>query len=397
MIDSYKFGEGHTGQGQVVHFTAHPDNFEVARESLEHFRTINIPSAHQVNVEHGGYGRYSRYEIDQIDYGGSRYGYYEILDIKDAPDDRVPVVSHGFMGSGMWEGEFFAEWEDVDSAKRHWDKFGRGTLPVLKDFQSKDKEIEGLLRVVDVGYLTPWFYATGDIELVGDFAFPEHLNQDPVYRFGRNFLVPEPTKYGRSEDVIHTIKTCMGTVVRDVPERQYGLWGRSEIPESVRKYRAVQWHDGSVTEVYPSTRELEIPVPLADEDTWVVEAQQEFSRMLGGGALSFTVEFANGGKFVGKYVAPPDTVKPNPTGDYLMAVTLDNGEVVEGWVNNFSPTEETPTIVSYVEHRMLANGKNPIKIDKIKGRTKKVGKKWPGVFHASTQALLEQQASDDDL
>ena len=71
-ITSYRYGEGATREGQVVQFTAPSDEFELARNALQHFRDIRLPSSTQVNVEHGSYGRYSRYELEQVDYGGGR-------------------------------------------------------------------------------------------------------------------------------------------------------------------------------------------------------------------------------------------------------------------------------------------------------------------------------------
>jgi hypothetical protein len=388
-VRSYRYGEGETREGQVVQFTAPSDEFELARGALQHFRDIRLPSSAVVNVEHGGYGRYSRYEIEQVDYGGGQNeaggGYYEILNIKNAPEGRHPIVSRGYMSSGEWLSQFFAEWESVEAAKAHWEKSGRGSIITLRTFQEQENEkIKGLIRVVNTGYLSPWFYATGDASLVGDYVFPERLVQDPTFTFGRQFLVPEQSK--NSEVILHKLKTCMGCAIEERRDRSGYRYYRSEEPEGVKKYRVVQWHDGSVTEVYPSTPAEKLPVPLAEDDTWVTEAQRRFSEMLSGMNLGFEIKFANGGKFVGKYVPPAEAPKPTAAGDYYATVTLDNGEAIEGWVNGFTPTEEEPNIASHVEKRLAKNGKNAVRIETTSKRTKKGGKKWAGVYHGSLSA-----------
>lgn len=384
-VTSYRYGEGATLEGQVVQFTAPSDEFELAKDALQHFRDIRIPSSALVNVEHGGYGRYSRYEIEQIDYGGGNNevggGYYEILSIKNAPEGRQPIVSHGFMSSGEWFSQFFAEWESVEAAKAHWDKVGRGRILTLREFKdSQASAVDGLLRVVNTGYLSPWFYATGDAYLVGDYVFPEHLAQDPTFTFGRQFLVPE--KSDKSGEMLHKLKTCMGCVVEEHRDRPT-YYARGDERQLVKKYRAVQWHDGTVTEVYPYTPDSQVPVPLAEGDTWVSDAQRKFVEMLAGKTLGFEIEFANGGKFVGKYVQPPEAPKPTAAGDYCASVTLDNGEAIEGWVHGFSPTDDEPTIVSHIEKRLARNGKTAVRIEITSQRTKKGGKKWAGVYHSS--------------
>lgn len=385
-VTSYRYGEGETREGQVVQFTAPSDEFELARDALQHFRDIRLPSSALVNVEHGGYGRYSRYELEQVDYGGGQNeaggGYYEILNIKNAPEGRHSVVSHGYMSSGEWFSQFFAEWESVEDAKAHWEKAGRGRIITMRTFEEAEGEkAQGLVRVVDTGYLSPWFYATGDAALVGDYVFPEHLAQDPTFTFGRQFLVPEQSD--KSDVTLHRLKTCMGCVVRDEPKRT-DRWGSyKEQSDTVRKFRAVQWHDGSITEVYPSTPMDKLPVPLAENDTWVTDAQRQFNEMLAGKSMGFEIEFANGGKFVGKYVPPAEKPKPSAAGDYYVTVTLDNGEAIEGWVNGFTPTEDEPNIASHVEQRLAKGGKIAVRIETTSKRTEKGGKKWAGVYHSS--------------
>ena len=391
----YRGGEVRTKEGQLLRFTAPTDDFELAREAiLNHVRTITIPSSAVVNVEHGGYGRYSRYALEQVDYGGGQNeaggGYYEILKIGDAPDDRHPIVSHGYMASGEWFSQFFAEWETVEAAKAHWDIIGRSRIITADTIKHKYAtkgsitEVPGLIRVVDTGYLTPWFYATGDTALVGDYAFPEHLSHDPTFTFGRQFLVPETSKQ-RYDEIIYTLKTCMGCVIEERKEHRRRN-GYDEL-EGVKKYRAVQWHDGSITEIYPSTPSEKLPIPIAEGDTWVVDAQRKFNRLLAGGSQGFEVNFANGGKFVGKYVPAPEAPRQSPAGDYNLVVILNDGTAREGWINGFVPTVAAPNITKYVEDMFVADGKVVIRIEIVgKKRTGQAAKKWSGVYHSSLQA-----------
>ena len=59
-VTSYRYGEGETREGQVVQFTAPSDEFELAKEALQHFKRITLPDSALVNVEHGGYPYRSR-------------------------------------------------------------------------------------------------------------------------------------------------------------------------------------------------------------------------------------------------------------------------------------------------------------------------------------------------
>lgn len=392
-----KLGEVQTDGGQTVRFDVPYDldidrderdaQFEKIKEVLGTLANISLPSSHEVNVKHGGYGRHSRYDLDQLEYQGGGNAYYEVLHVKDAPNGRHPFVSNGHHSFGEQFSNFFAEWETTDAAIAHAKSTGGYVVShsMLKEKEGSPK-IPGLIRAVDTGYLSPWFYATGDAEILGDFVFPEHLAQDPIFTVGKQFLVPETSE--KTGDPIMVLKTCMGCVVRDVPQ-QSDRFGRRSVhgAAGVDKYRAVQWHDGSVTQVYPNTSQNMIPVPLADEDTWVVDAQRKFNQLLSGGNQGFEVKFADGGKFVGRYIPPKDSPKPDAQGRYMMVVTMKDGSVREGWTD-FTPTDEHPTVISYVQDRMSGEAL------RIEAKDKQIdgnGKKWQGVYHASSQSLPSQE------
>lgn len=398
-VTSYRYGEGSTLEGQVVQFTAPVDGFELARDSLLLFRDLRLPVSAKVNVEHGGYGRYSRYNIEQLEYAGGQNeaggGYYELLNIRDAPDGRHPIVTHGLMSSGEWMSQFFAEWESVEAAMAHWKSEGHRRILTSRDFEENDEMPAGLLRTVETGYLSPWFYATGDAELVGDYVFPERLANDPTFTFGRQFLVPERTKKGSS--IQKVLKTCMGCAIEQfsVNERHayYGFHSSAD----KKSYRVVQWHDGTTTSLKPDVTAEMMPVPLAETDTWVVDAQRQFSELLAGGRTNIEVNFADGGKFVGKYIPPGDGVKPNPEGDYSVKVTFADGEAAAGWVNDFVPTPEHPTVTSFIEDRYQRNGRSVVQIEVVDKKPKAGGKKWQGVFHSTTQPTPEDTSNDGNI
>lgn len=398
-VISYKYGEGRTLEGQVVQFSAPVDVFKLASDSLLHFNRLRLPVSSKVSVEHGGYGRYSRYNIEQLEYAGGQNeaggGYYELLNIRDAPDGRHPIVTHGFMSSGEWMSQFFAEWESIEAAMAHWKSEGHRRILTYRDFEGTEEMPAGLLRTVETGYLSPWFYATGDAELIGDYVFPETLANDPTFTFGRQFLVPEKTKSGLS--IQKVLKTCMGCAIEQftVDERSnyYGFQSSSD----KKTYRVVQWHDGTTTSLKPDMNTEMMPVPLADADTWVVDAQRQFNELLAGGRNNIEVNFADGGKFVGKYVPPDDEVKPNVEGDYYVKVTFADGEAAAGWVNGFVPTPKHPTVTSFIEDRYLSNGRTVLQIEVVNKKPKTGGKKWQGVFHSTTQPASEDTSNDGNI
>lgn len=384
-VTSYRFGEERTIEGQLVQFTAPSESIELARSAINtFFREITIPSSHRVNVEHGGYGRYSRYEIEQLEYRGGNNevggGYYEVLDIKNAPDDRIGVVSFGYMFTGKETKQFFAEWESVEDAKAHAE-IDRWKIFTSEAFIDTEEPIPGLIRAVDTGYLTPWFYATGDSDLIGDFVFPEHLNNDPVFTFGRKFLVKESNPDGFTTE---EIKTCMGCHIREVDRYQPPYTDADPNEPKSKPHRIIQWHDGTTTELATNASEHEVPIPLPDENTWVIEAQDQFNELLSGNRTQFEVQFADGSKFIGRHVPAPEKPRDDPAGDYLASVVFDDDKKAHGWVNDFIPTTECPTIAQFIENKFPDR-----KVLKIEIEKRKIGKnvkKWSGVFHGSSQA-----------
>lgn len=371
---AYTFGEGRTGIGQLVTFSfpsssskeeIEPRRIMIQRFLEENIRDIDIPVTKRVaNVPHGGYGKYSRYKIIQHKYAGGGYGgnggYMEVLEIKDPPNGRHGIVINCYLST---KGTTFAEWETLEQAIAAFENLGSIEINV-KEIQ----KLPGFRRVVRCNQLTPWFYAIGNEELIGDFSFPEGMQDDPVYRFGRKFIVFD-------EDEIPAIKTCMGA--RFLKRRNDNYYSDREGEENYR--RLVFWDDGSVwDEVYGSKP---VPRPLKDgEEIWIEEAIHQFREFLAGRNKEFEIKFMDGNKFVGKLKQDKSNIM-SEEGDYYVRILLKGeNKQREGWVNDFKPSSEIPTILRYIEKKIKSLGREVERLEIVEKKVKKGGKKWAGVF-----------------
>jgi len=376
LSGAYRYGEGRTADGQLVSFTTGGDVDE-AIEKLGAFKSLRIPTSKEMTVEHGSFGRYSRYDIDKVEYYGGEGGYFEVLNIKDAPEGRHPIVSHSHgLSYGEWV-DYFVEWETVKDALTHLHDHGTPNLPSY--FTEEKEPFKGYMRTVELGMLTPWFYATGDAETVGDFVFPENLGGDPVYTFGRQFMVPISAAY--KNEVAHVaVKTAMGAITQQVPVRS-SPYGYTDNTKPANIVRTVQWSDGTMTKIDANTPASMVPRPI-EQAPWVVDAVSQVQKVMAGTALNFTVNFADGGKFVGKYIEPQESVS-NAEGDYNAKVQLADGSIKAGWVYGFVPTPETPTVTAYIEKHYKEQGVDIITIEIVEQKTKAGGKKWKGLYYGS--------------
>jgi hypothetical protein len=357
-FSSTTFGEGRTGIGQMVEFTCLSD---VKEQVVEFLRTnicrIDIPTTGRVNVAHGGYGQYTRYDIKQHKYAGGGSGFIEALEIKNPPDSRWGIVINERVFGGNPSRSVFSEWETLENA---CDAF-EGNWSSRHTAENFPK-LSGFKRLVVCGLLTPWFYAVGDEQLVGDYAFPEGLQDDSVYRFGRQFVVFDG-------DGIPVVKTCMGT--RFIRQK------RDYHPYDEYQYRLVYWDDGSV---WDENRNGCSPRPLEEGELWIAEAVQQFCQLLAGKNTEFTINFTDGNKFVGRLVRAKRRV-PCAEGDYFVVVHLKGKKKpLQGWTGPFKPTPKTPDIVQYVIQRYAKGGQEVERVDVKECNTEKGGKKWVGVF-----------------
>lgn len=372
---SYTYGEGRTAIGQLVEFTCKPDDVEKIQRSLLEVRQIELPHTHQVNVGHGGYGMYSRFQIKQHKYAGgndeSGGGYIEVLEISNPPDGRCAVVVHEYL---TWKGHSFTEWESVDQAVKFFDKAW-----CTRDASDKLKSFSGFRRAVACGSLVPWFYAIGEQELIGDYAFPEWIQDDPVFRFGVRCLVPNSRStslWAKPTDLGLTVKICLGCQVITERLENTSAWTHGQPKE--RRVRIIVWDDGTVHDPRQFSPEDPQPRPLEDGELWIDEAITQFHRLLAGQQTSFTVNFTGGGKFMGRFV-PPNKQKYDPAGSYYAVVAFKGGGSKEGRLD-FSPTDECPTVESKIRRKMNTEGKTIGSIKVTRQQTEKDGKKWSGVF-----------------
>lgn len=327
-LTHYTYGETQTVFGELLEFTCHPDDKEEVKKFLaEKVRTVHPALTHRVTVSHGGYGRYTRYNITQHKYAGGGCGYIEALEIKEPPDGRCGNVLHEYNAD---TGSRFYEFTTLENTCAAWEKFwGR---------REKDEEIqkaEGFIRKASCGILAPWFYAIGDQHLMGDFVFPEVISEDPEFRFGQKYVL-------RDWNGLPTVKTCMG--VREF-SRDTG-WGKER-----QKFRTVYWDDGTSWDEYSSSNR---PRRLMEEDLWIQEAMDKFRALLTGATDSFAIEFMDGGKFVGKYI-PKKARSHHRAGLYAARLILKNGKKIEGRFD-FEPTLELPTVEDNIRDQAAKKG-----------------------------------------
>jgi hypothetical protein len=363
----YQYGKTRTRDGQHLKFSCPCKKVDEVRAFFQdNVCSVEIPVTHRTNVTHGGYGAYSRYEITQHKYAGGNNegggGFIEVLEIENPPEGRCGAVLHENCVNSYQPfalTHYFCEWKTVKDAKNAYNKNWS-----LKDGPNKFKGLKGFIRRVDCGLLRPWFYAIGNEELIGDYAFPEGLQDDPVFRFGRQFVVFD------SEDMPE-IKICMGT--------RFIFQGKDPHTGEEKTFRLVYWNDGSV---WDERENRNIPRPAEEGELWIAEAIQQFKQILAGNNTTLTINFLNGEKFVGRLIQSKEKRHFHAAeGDYFLKVKFkDEKKPHQGWMNNFIPTPEQPHIISRLMAEAKARGKKVEKAEVLERKTKKGSKKWTGVF-----------------
>ncbi len=353
-ITNYTFGEARTDDGQLVRFTCSPEELETVREYIAiHIRSVDIPTTNHSQTSHGAYGRLSRYSIRQHRYAGGSGGFIEVLEITAPPDDRCGIVIHDH-----WGGQSnFSEWLSLEQATNNFETVvGNSELDRLK-------KLPGFIRHVNCSYLTPWFYAVGTQVLFGDFVLPENMQDDPVYRCGQKFVVYDTY-------ATPTIKTCVGCRFITRVESQY--------VHKTYHYRLVYWDDGTVWDDHNYHGRQ--PRPLLENEIWITEALEQFRKMLTGLSRQFTINFTDGTRFIGR-ISIPRSSSVNVQGDYFVRVWVRGKKSpIEGWVRNFEPTPEAPTLLQYISHKLATQGNVVTRIEVIDQDNLVRGKKWAGVF-----------------
>ncbi|OGZ03762.1 MAG: hypothetical protein A2648_02290 [Candidatus Lloydbacteria bacterium RIFCSPHIGHO2_01_FULL_41_20] len=361
---AYTHVETRTGMGQLVEVACPTGDVQKVKDFfLTSVREVDLPETHSLNVSHGGFGRYTRYDITQHKYAGGGGGYIEVLEIKNPPEGRQGIVINEWNG---YDGGVFTEWKTVADAVAAWEATWSG-----RRSETVYPTMKGFIRRVVCGALSPWFYAIGEEELIGDYALPHGLEDDPVYRLGRKFVVQNGE--GDAE-----IKTCMGTRFYEEDLDEVGYRRKSKL-----RVRIVYWHDGSIWRGNTEGAGGE-PRPLRDDQLWIVKAMVEFNKLLSGRTAEFSVNFIDGGKFVGRFVeakTPKERKKFHGAGNYLLSVrVIGETKVRKGWVYDFNPTAEDPDILAHVARKLRTQGKEIERLEVKKHKPKKGGKKWVGVY-----------------
>lgn len=353
--------EAKTGSGQLFTMDCIPEKKEEVKKILEEsIYRIDLSFTGMVkNVPHGGYGMYTRYDVEQHKYAGGHYGYIEVLEINNPPEGRCEFVIHErHCGNSR-----FSEWDSLETAKKAFEKhWGSGAT------EENLSKLSGFKRFVPCGALTPWFYAIGDEALIGDYAFPDGLQDDPVYRFGKKFVVFD------GDGNMLSVKTCMGARFIEEKERYYH-------GEVVHRCRIVYWSDGTTwTDKGMLSGSKHAPRPLEADELWITEAMRQFISLLSGNITEFAIPFFDGTKFTGK-LALAKNEKYTKAGNYDAIVHIKGEKSPrKGWILDFTPSPEMPDIISFITEKLKTQGKTVERIEIKEYRTEKNGKKWAGVF-----------------
>jgi hypothetical protein len=367
-FDVYTFGEAKTGGGQLINFSCHPDDVAKIKIALSDFRSIDIPTTKRVVLQHGSFGSYTRYDIKQHKYagggGGGCCGYIEVLEIKDPPDNRCGIVIHEYDNHN---GSRFTEFQALEDALSAFEKYWRNP----RESKEKMRKCKGFIRRVECGIFQPWFYAVGDQLLQKDFVFPDIIEEDAVFRFGRKFIL-------RDIDGLPALKTCVSTHITEEQSDTY----------SHKKYktRIVYWDDGTKSSF---TNDEDLPRPLDEKELWIQEAIDKFKQLLSGGLVKFAIDFIDGSKFIGTW-RPKDKKSHHAEGKYKVSLVYKTPKGTEKKIENgefyFKPTPEIHTI----EQSILSQAKDKncelIRIESIiRMKGKPYSGMWEGVFVRSKE------------
>ncbi|MCC7522284.1 hypothetical protein IT407_00565 [Candidatus Uhrbacteria bacterium] len=367
-FSTYTHSEGRTALGTAVEFTCRPEDKEAVSKFLEtKVRSIGLPLTRTL-VSHGSYGQPSRYNIKQHKYGAGQsedsdaYRYVEVLEIMQPPDERWPIVINDRSNNGG----FFSEWETLEQARKAYDKVWkcheeRSYFGPIKDRWERIRSLPGFKRIVECGAMEPWFYAVGEEVLVGDYAFPHGLQDDPVFRFGAKFAVRTRTEGWR-------IKTCMGARYFE-KESDYH-------PYKKERKRFVYWDDGTRWEEGDGSP---TPRPAEEGELWIAEAMEQFRRLLSGPQTHFEIAFANGMTFKGQLVDGEKGNLGSPEGKYEITVFRKDKEPVrtEG---TFKSTENCPMVHDWVKKELVRQEFDYTSFEVKLIKAEEHGQHWSGVF-----------------
>lgn len=281
-----------TGGGQFVEFKCRPKNVEEVKQCAQLIHSIRIPETSELSVDHGCYGRYTRFVIKQHKYAGNGWpgcgGFIEVLEIKNPPEGRCGTIIHEENSGKSTFHEFRSMGDALEAYKKFW------SLSSTEKF-SKEK---GFIRRVNCGLLNPWFYAVGNQAINGDFTFPDRLDHNhPIYWTGRKVKLVTGDNTDTKEE---EIKICWGTAT----ERHKDHYDRNE-----RTYLTVQFSDGTTWSEYGSGSYRRI-LPLNETDLLKEKILDAVRNLLNGEVDKITV-FSESKKITQKItIESQETNKP---------------------------------------------------------------------------------------
>lgn len=232
-----RIGEVRTIGGQILRFEATPEMFDEVKAFIEAHAIFLSNMQSERIVGKGGCGFYSRYRIEQLKYAGGGHsgngGFIEALEITDPPDGRCGFILYQSMERPfVLEANLFVEFSSKESLLLAFEQLWNHS----DELSTKAPKHPGFIRTIDCGPLTPWFYATGNQELLGDVVIVPDWGNDPIYKVGQRYIVH--TEHGQR------LKTCMGAFTSNKPNpefRRYVLWhdgtywnGSDEPPKAVK-------------------------------------------------------------------------------------------------------------------------------------------------------------------
>lgn len=246
------FIEVKTAIGQIINIQCCHDDKEKIKEIFDSVYKLEMPIVKEIkNVCHGGYGRYTRFDIEQKKYAGGGCGYIETIKINNSPDNRNGNIVHECSSSTST----FWEFDTIENAMAAWELSWGNSHP-----EDKLKVLKGFVREVKCGWYSPWFYAVANQALQGDFAFPNSVGKDhPIYRPFNNFKIAKDVYNFDSEeyDKEYEVKTCIGYTEEMV---------RYDYDKSYKNY-TIYWDDGTC---WSGSSLKEAPELLKKEDYKIV-------------------------------------------------------------------------------------------------------------------------------
>jgi hypothetical protein len=341
-----------TGNGTLVELWGNPTDVEKAAEVLSLLEKIELPHTQwESEPETRRHKKYSRFDIVEHTVGGCDAFYHRhLLEIRSAPPGKASIVIDHYVS--------FTEWSDLASAKKAYRKM---IDQHLEDSDLEKNPLPGQLRLVKYHQFDPWFYAIGNQLVVGDIAFPDNLQEDPVYRAGKDFVVYD-------EENQPSIKTCLGCRLERYQE-QHGF--REETPH-VHFFRLVYFDDGTTWN--ESTHRENPPRPLVNGELWMTKAVEQFKACLAQGRLGFSLSFVDGLNFKCRLTGKKGlTVE----GSYYAEITFTDGTEEKGYFD-FKPFRDFPTVEDYLKFE-FGRQRKEIKTLKVElYRRVRLGKGWSG-------------------